>query len=60
MVGISEYSKLGVVIGQRRGDVAGDEEIVVFLRKVSFGDGAALALVLAVDSFLEPVGDESA
>lgn len=60
MVGISEDSKLGVVIGQRRGDVAGDEEIVVFLRKVSFGDGAALALVLAVDSFLEPVGDESA
>lgn len=60
MVGISEYSKLGVVIGQGRGDVASDEEIVMFLRKVSFGDSAALALVLAVDSFLEPVGDEGA
>lgn len=60
MVGISEYSKLGVVVGQGRGDVASDEEIVMFLRKVSFGDGAALALVLAVDSFLEPVGDEGA
>lgn len=60
MVGISEYSKLGVVIGQGRGDVASDEEIVMFLWKVSFGDGAALTLVLAVDSFLEPVGDEGA
>lgn len=60
MVGISEYSKLGVVIRQGRGDVASDEEIFMFLRKVSFGDGAALALVLAVDSFLEPVGDEGA
>lgn len=60
MVGISEYSKLGVIIGQWRGDVASDEEIVMFLRKVNFGDGAALALVLAVDSFLEPVGDEGA
>lgn len=60
MVGISEYSKLGVVIGQGRGDVASDEEIVMFLRKVSFGDGAALALVLAVNSFLEPVGDKGA
>lgn len=60
MIGISEYSKLGVVLRQWRGDAAGNKEIVMFLGKVSFGDSAALALVLAVDSFLEPVGDESA
>lgn len=60
VVGISKDSVLGIIFLEGFGDIAGDEEILVLFGEVGFGHGSAFSFVFAMDSLLEPVGDESA
>ena len=60
VVGVPEDSVLGVILLEGFGHVASDEEILVLFGEVGFGHGSAFSLIFAMDSFLEPVGDEGA
>ena len=60
VVGVPEDPVLGVVLFAGFGEGVGEEEVLVFLGKVGFGHGSSLFLVVPVDSFLVPVGDEGA
>ena len=58
VVGVAEDSVLGVILFFDFGEGVGEKEVIMFLGKVCFGHGSSLFLVVPVDSFLVPVGDE--
>jgi hypothetical protein len=60
VIGVSEDAVLGIVLGERSGDAASDDKVLMLLGKVSFGERSPLPLDFAVDSFFEPVGHERA
>lgn len=60
VVGVAEDSVLGVILFVGFGEGVGEEEVIVFLGEVGFGHGSSLFLVVPVNPFLVPVGDEGA
>jgi hypothetical protein len=57
VLGVAEDAELGIVFRGRSGDGAGEEKILVLLGLMQLCYCATLAFVLAVHTFLEPVGN---
>lgn len=60
MVGVAENSELGVIIFAGFGEVIGGQEFLVFPGYMCFGGGSSFFLILSMNSFFIPVGDEGA
>lgn len=60
MLCVPQHPVLGVVLGQRCGDVSAQQKLLVLLGQVVFGRCSSLAHVLAMNPFLKPVGNERA
>lgn len=60
VVGVSQNSVLGVVARKSFGETITLHQGFVFFGKVGFCGCAAFFLIVAMLSFFEPVGDESA
>lgn len=60
VVGVSEHSVLGVILGKRGGYVSSNKKVIVFFREMSLGQCSSLSLVVSVHSFFKPVSNEGA
>ena len=60
VVGVAKDSVLGVILFFDFGEGVGEKEVIMFLGEVGLSHGSSLFLVVSVDPFLVPVGDEGA